>query len=105
MSHIVSRERGTGCAQTEMSSSVAHPTIEWLRNLVATRPAQASEKPTFATNQPGDPNYFRMLAEWEHDTLPEANQLPPPCDYAEYERQVCVQHGFGMRTIYKDPLE
>jgi hypothetical protein len=30
--------------------------------------------------------------------------LPPPRDYAEHERRVCVQQGYGMRTIHKDPL-
>ncbi len=40
----------------------------------------------------------------------DAEEMPAPDspqrfhDFADYERARCVQQGYGMRTIYRDPV-
>jgi hypothetical protein len=46
------------------------------------------------------PEFLRAMREWEQDSLPE---LPPPRDYAEYERQKRAQDGLGELARYLEP--
>lgn len=63
---------------------------------MSTEPAAGDAAIEIATTGPdrSSPNYWRMLVAWEHD-LPE---LPPPRDYADYERRMREQLGIDRYT-------